>query len=84
MTRDTVGTIVVDYLNTGSRENPFNGQPGQKWWKDFLHRFPELVDWKAQHLPKRQAIAGNAVTIQGFGGSGKGVCCQMRKFTLHQ
>lgn len=47
-----------------ARGRPFNGQPGYKWWKGFLQRFPELVDRKAEHLPKHRAIAANEV--QGF------------------
>ena len=31
MTRDMVGNIVVDYLSTVGRGNPFNGQPRCKW-----------------------------------------------------
>ena len=65
-TRDMVGSIVVDYLSTVGRDNPFNGQPGYKWWKGFLQRFPQLVDRKAQHLPKHRAIAGMEATVQGF------------------
>lgn len=66
MTRDMVGSIVVDYLSTVGRENPFNGPPRYKWWKGFLQRFPELVDRKAEHLPKHRAIAGNEATVQAF------------------
>ena len=66
MTRDMVGSIVVDYLSTVGRDNPFNGQPGYKWWKGFLQRFPQLVDRKPQHLPKHRAIAGTEATVQGF------------------
>ena len=54
MTREMIGSI-VDYLSTVGRENPFNGQPGYKWWKGFLQRFHELVDRKLQHLPKHRA-----------------------------
>jgi len=50
MTREMVGATVVDYLTTIGRDNPFNGQPGFKWWKGFQERFPQLVDHKAQHL----------------------------------
>ena len=66
MTREMVGSIVVDYLSTVGWENSFNGQPGYKWWKGFLQRFPELVDCKLQHLPKHRAIAGNEATVHGF------------------
>ena len=66
MTREMVGAIVVDYLTTIGRDNPFNGQPGFKWWKGFQKRFPQLVDRKAQHLPKHRATAGTYSRIQGF------------------
>ena len=66
MTRDIVGAVVVDYLSTTGRQNLSNGQPGYKWWKGFQKRFPQLVDRKAQHLPKHRAIAGNEETVTGF------------------
>ena len=66
MTREMVGAIVVDYLTTVGRDNPFNGQPGFKWWKGFQKRNPQLVDRKPQHFPKHRAIAGNELTIHSF------------------
>ena len=66
LTRDIVGAIVIDYLSTIGRDNPFNGKPGPRWWRGFQTRFPQLVNRKPQHLPKHQAIAGNQATIQGF------------------
>ena len=51
---------------TIGRYNPFNGQPGFKWWKGFQKRFPQLVDRKAQHLPKHWVTAGTYSRIQGF------------------
>ena len=66
MTREMVGAIVVDYLTTVGKDNPFHGQPGFKWWKGFQKRFPQLVDRKPQHLPKHRAIAANESTIHCF------------------
>lgn len=66
MTREMAGAIVVDYLTTVGKDNPFNGQPGFKWWKGFQKRNCQLVDRKPQHLPKHQAIAGNELSIHGF------------------
>ena len=66
LTRDVVGAIVIDYLSTIGRGNPFNGKPGPRWWRGFQTQFPQLVNRKPQHLPKHRAIAGNQATIQGF------------------
>ena len=66
MTREIVNAIVVDYLTTVGKDNPFHGQPGFKWWKSFQKRFPQLVDRKPQDFPKYQAIATNESTIHCF------------------
>ena len=66
LTREMVGAIVVDYLTTIGGDKPFIGQPVFKWWQGYQERFPQLVDPKAQHLPKYQATAAIYSTIQGF------------------
>ena len=66
ITREVVGAIVVDYLTTVGRGNPCNGIPGYKWGTGFQKRFLQLVDRKAQHLPKHRALAGSEAVIRGF------------------
>ena len=66
LNRDTVGSVVMDYVRTVGRENLFNQQPGEKWWKGFLKRHPDLVQRKPQHLSRHRAIAGNRSTITRF------------------
>ena len=66
MTREVVSEIVMDYITTMRRPNPFNQRPGDKWWSGFLKRHPQLVQRKPQHLSKHRAIAGNHATIDAF------------------
>ena len=66
MTREMVGAIVVDYLTTIGKDNPFIGQPSFKWQQGFHKRFPQPVDPKAQPLLKHRASTGTYSLIQGF------------------
>jgi hypothetical protein len=66
LTRETVGGIVMDYLNTIKRPHPFKGCPGYEWWKGFMKRWPTLTERKPQHLSRKRAEAANEETIKSF------------------
>jgi hypothetical protein len=67
ITKDSVTSIVCQYLSDTQRPNPFvNSVPGKKWWSLFLKRWPTLVQRKPQHLPKQRALAGNPTAVQEY------------------
>ena len=65
LTRAGVSRVVHDYVTDIGRHHPFyEGVPGKHWWSGFLARWPSLVQWKPQHLPKQRALASNSHTVQ--------------------
>ena len=65
--RETVGKVIKDYLAALSRPNPFwCGVPGQKWWREFLKRWPELSERKPEHLTVQRAKAASPSVINNF------------------
>ena len=61
-----VNFIVMDFLQKTSRPNPFKETPGPKWWNGFLKRWPQLSEWKAQHLSQKRAQGANRETMDNF------------------
>ena len=56
--RQIVGKVIKDYLAALSRPNPFLcGVPGQRWWREYLKRWPESSERKPEHLTVQRAKA---------------------------
>lgn len=65
LTREVVGGIIMDYLNSTNRPHPFNDHPG-KDWKGFKKCWPMLTERKPQHLSKKRAEGANEDIIKVF------------------
>ena len=66
LTREVVGSVIMEYLALAKRQHPFKGQPGKAWWRGFMCRWPLLSERKAQHLSKKRAQGANEETIKPF------------------
>ena len=64
MTKDTVCTIVMDYLETNNRQHNFKGSPGWDWWNAFKKTMTKLVKKQPQLLPKQQSIGTNKKAVE--------------------
>jgi hypothetical protein len=60
--------MVAKYLELNQLSHLFgqSGEPGYKWYKLFLKRWPTLSLRKAQNMPKSRAIASNPEVIDRF------------------
>lgn len=66
LTRETVGAVVMEFLQKASRPHPFKQQPGYDWWAGFLQRWPILTERRPQHLSRKRAEGANYETIHAF------------------
>lgn len=66
LTRLEILNIVQEYFSTSKIKNPFSkvsGGPGREWLMNFLKRYPEIKDRKAQPLQKARA---QCATVESF------------------
>ena len=51
LTSKMIGSYVFEYADKNGLAHPFTtNKAGEKWFRPFMQRWPELRRWKAQHM----------------------------------